>query len=600
MEVRPSFNFENKEGLESLSKEKVFSAWELAKEIHKEDVRKISGEPYFSHCVAVASILEQWGADEDEIVAGLLHDTVEDHPDLICFEVIEELYGERVAKLVDGVTQLKSREGEKNEFETLRKVTRESLIEPGVALIKLADRYHNMSTMEGMKPKTVIKKSRETLSVYAPLAESFGLWQIKNALQDMAFSFLEPEKYLEVKTKIDGDPRLNEKFILETEKCIREEMMKYDVAVTVEHQVGGYWTLYQKQRRLALASGSSFRQFKDITDVVSFRVIVEEEKMEDCYKAMGIMRLKYGKMLDEKRHDDYLIRPAANGYSAIHDSYNFDEGCVELAFTTRQKENFNNIGVLSLPKEELTEHKEKYQRKLIFTPKGELVFMQPLARGIDVAYKLSPRLGMKAMEILIDGQEAKLSDVVPHAGVVEFVMDPLKQKPDKEWLEVGSEATKRVIEQQLIQSEHDEEVQRGKDKLIEGVLRERGILDLSDLTPEVVEKILLDFGCWNGIKDLYYKVAMGLDLEVVEQRLVRYGIEKGKFATVQIKGQNKIGISQTVAMIILKNGGDAMAKVERVGADGNFSIRILMQIKEKNKGEMTKELLNNFDNCEVV
>src|SRR3989344_2983220 len=134
--------------------ERLKLALEVANEVHFKEKRKTPPyEPYISHCIAVASILKSWGADEDEQVAGLLHDSVENHPDLIDLQKIKELFGERVAFLVDGVTKLKSRNSDRNEFETLRKVARESLFDVGVVKIKLADRKHTMMTMEGMKPE---------------------------------------------------------------------------------------------------------------------------------------------------------------------------------------------------------------------------------------------------------------------------------------------------------------------------------------------------------------------------------------------------------------------------------------------------------------
>ena len=224
---------------EEKNNERVRYALKIAEEIHRGDIRKVSGEPYINHCVAVSSILESWGADEDECVAGLLHDTVEDHPDLINLEFIAENFGERVAFLVDGVTKLKTKAGEKSEFETLRKVTRESLIDVGVAKLKLADRKHNMTTMEGMKPETQRRKAKETLTVYAPLAESFGMWQVKNELEDLSFRYFDPARYEEIKKRVDRDPRLNLEFLLGLEIEIEDALSDFGLEVKIEHQVGG-------------------------------------------------------------------------------------------------------------------------------------------------------------------------------------------------------------------------------------------------------------------------------------------------------------------------------------------------------------------------
>ncbi len=499
--------------------ERIRNSFKVAEEIHRGDKRKTSGEPYIYHCVAVSSILEKWGADEDEIVAGLLHDTVEDHPDLISLEAIKDLFGERVAFLVDGVTKLETSEGD-NEFETLRKVTRGSLIERGVALIKLADRYHNMLTIEGMPLETQRRKAQENLAVYTPLAESFGLWQIKNTLEDLAFKYIDSKKYLEVKEQVDTDPRLEEDFIRQRTQEIEQELRRVGIKAVVEHQVGGYWEIAEKQKKLAMRANTWSNSFSAITDVVSFRILVEDETdLAGCYTAMGVMRLRYADQLEKRRHDDYIATLALNGYSAIHDTYKFEEGNIELAFTTAKKERFNNWGMASLSTGEIRKNPDKYRRKLIFTPKKELVFMELAATGIDVAYRLNPYLGLRAVGINIDGRIFDLKEVVPNAGLVEIITDQNQVKPNKEWLSFCSLTTKRLIEQQLAVVERDELVEMGKKLLTEKVLARMGIEDLAELNQGVVEKLLVDLGCWYGVNDLYYKIAFGLDLEMVKRKM---------------------------------------------------------------------------------
>lgn len=601
VETRPSLKFESTPvTFAEKNNQRVFDALFIAAQVHEGDKRKISGDPYIYHCVAVASTLQKWGAGEDEIVAGLLHDTFEDHPDLISLEDIKGLFGERVAFLVDGVTKLKSREGDKNEFETLRKVTRESMIEPGVALIKLADRLHNMSTMEGMKPQIQRQKAKEILAVYGPLAESFGLWQVKNALQDFAFYFMYPEVFKSVRSIIDSDPRLNCNFIEKKEREITEEFQKLGIKARVEHQVGGYWELYDKQRKSSLRADSRPKSFSDITDVISFRIIVDDNDLGDCYRAMGVMRLKYKDRLEKSRHDDYVVSPASNGYSAIHDTYKFPEGNIELAFTTDSREKFNNWGVLSLPPEELRENHEKYQRKLIFTPKEELVFMEPDARGIDVAYKLSSSLGIRAVGIYIDGKLCKLSDVVPNVSLVEIVADPLQEKPDPEWLGYCSEATKKTIEQQMIIVDHDNEVVKGREMLAKNILVNRGLLSLDDFEPKVINKLLLDLGCWYGLSDLYYKIANGLDTEIVKKRLDEIGITEGMFTTIEIIGNNYIGVSGEIAAIVAQNGGDTRIKIERVDRNERFMVRIITVVDKEGKRKIKEQIESKFGECLIV
>ncbi len=446
-EIRPRIDFEsNPVVFAEASNDRVESALFVAAQIHEGDRRKISKEPYLHHCVAVASILESWGADEDLVVAGLLHDTVEDHPDLIDFEDVERLFGKRVAALVWGVTKFKSREGKESDFETLRKVTKESLIDYGVAIIKLADRLHNMMTLEGMPELKRIAKAKETLAVYTPLAESFGLWQIKNALADLSFMNLEEKRYWRYRRVIDEDPRLGREFIENMEMGLARILRDGGVTAVVEHQVGGYWEMVDKQRRAGMSGEVRPGSFYQIADLVSFRVIVDGDDLATCYRAMGVVRQALSGQLDVYQHDDYLISPSVNGYSAIHDTYRLREGWVEVAFTTRKKENFNNWGVMALPKEEIARQPELYLRKLVFTPKEELIFMDPQAKGIDVAYKLNPLLGLRARTMRIDGEECGLEVVVPNSAVVEILTDQRRRVPNREWLRSCNEETREAIE----------------------------------------------------------------------------------------------------------------------------------------------------------
>ncbi len=593
--MRPMTEFcDNSAVFEEGRSERLRQALEIASEIHKNDRRKVTGEPYINHCVAVASILEKWGADEDEVVAGLLHDTWEDHPDLINLKIIEEMFGERVAFLVDGVTKLKTKEGEKSEFETLRKVTRDSLIDVGVAKIKLADRKHNMMTMEGMKSETTKKKAKETLAVYAPLAESFGLWQVKKELEDLAFVYFDPERFLQIKEMVDADPRLRTDFVLGLEREIRGKLLEFGLDIQVEHQVGGYWEISEKQKRRGMRGGSMSLGIVEIPDVISFRVIGSDKRVEDCYLAMGVVRMMFAEKLIVSRHQDLLIEPAVNGYSALKDVFVLEEGSVEICFTTRDKEKFNNWGVTTLSEA------SNISRKLVFTPKEELMFLEPTATGIDVAYKRSSLLGLRAVAIKIDGAICGLETVVPNTSVVEILFDVNKKSPDKSWLSFSNLETRRTIEKQLMISERDFLVETGREILRNEVLIPRGVLEIRDLDEAVINQLLMDSGCWYGLTDLYYKVAMGMDLLKIEKKLDQLGVPVGVFTTVKIEGENAIGVARDVAVLLARHRADTRNVVERVFENNRFLIRILLKVDYRSKKKIEEELKKKYQECVVV
>ena len=594
-EIRPGIEYIKDHNLFVGKNERVMAALELAEEIHREDIRTTTGEPYVNHCVAVASILETWGADEDEIVAGLLHDTVEDHADEMNLDTIKSLFGERVARLVYGVTKLGT------DFETLKKVTSESLIEPGVAFIKLADRLHNMLTMEKMPPASQRKNARETIDVYAPLAESFGMWQVKNCLADIAFAYIDPRRFLEVKKIIDNDPRLRREFLEKKTVDLETLLAKAGLDVTVEHQVGGYYELAEKQKNSVIREDGRPRNFEEITDVVSFRILInKEENIADCYLAMGLIRLVYGDKLEKGRHDDYLTEPAMNGYSAIHDTYKFPQGSVEIAFTTKEREDFNNWGVLRLTHQQQINDQEKFNRKLVFTPKKELIFLEPSARGIDLAYKINPVLGLKAVALRVNGEIRDLSEIVENASLVEVITDVHQEIPRSEWLGYCSAETRRLIENQLAKVERLGEIERGRNILVEEVLKERGILDIEDLPEEILNKLLMDLGCWLGVESLYYKVAFGLELEVIKKRLTDLGIVNGLYSTVRVRGENEIGVSEKLARIIASSGGDVRRRVETVNEKERYEMRVLMIVGYKGKKNIEQEVASSFGEWEIV
>jgi GTP pyrophosphokinase len=454
--------------------------------------------------------------------------------------------------------------------------------------------------MEGMKPETQRRKAMETLAVYGPLAESFGLWQVKNVLQDLSFQYVDPRRYHVVKEQIDRDPRLTEKFIEQREREIQRILNDNGIVARVEHQVGGYFEMAEKQKKYGMMAGARTNSFADITDVISFHIIVGESKASDCYCALGVMRLAYDGKLMKQRHNDYLSTPSANGYSALHDTYKFDEGDVEFSITTEERERFNNWGVVSLDKNELRQNPERYRRKLIFTPKKELVFMEMAATGIDTAYKLNPLLGLRAVGMIVDGKMCDLNSIVPNASVVEVVCDPEQIRPRQEWLRYCDDSTRRLIEQQLLVSQRDDEVTKGKVLLSTEVLRERGILNLADLRGKCLDKLLLEMGCWHGLTDLYYKVAYGFDLGVVKRKMDEAGIVKGMYTSIEVNGENRIGVSKDVASIVSKNGGDARSKVERVDEQERFVIRILLTVGYEGKKKIEEELRRKYPDCVVV
>ena len=304
--------------------------------------------------------------------------------------------------------------------------------------------------------------------------------------------------------------------------------------------------------------------------------------------------MMFAEKLMASRHQDLLTQPAVNGYSALKDVFVLEEGSVEVCFTTRDKEKFNNWGATILPEAEVV------RRKLIFTPKEELLFLEPEARGIDVAYKLSSLLGLRAVAIKIDGAICGLETVVPNTSVVEILFDVNKKSPDKSWLSFSNLETRRTIEKQLMISERDYLVETGREILRNEVLIPRGVLEIRDLDEAVINQLLMDSGCWYGLTDLYYKVAMGMDLLKIEKKLDQLGVPVGVFTTVKIEGENSIGVARDVAVLLARHRADTRNVVERVFENNRFLIRILLKVDYRSKKKIEEELKKKYNECVVV
>jgi (p)ppGpp synthase/HD superfamily hydrolase len=350
---------ENTEKIEFKS-DRMRAAYDLAVKSHEGQYRN-SGEPYINHCVEVFKILrDEWKIeDEDYLIAALLHDTVEDTN--ITLQKIKTEFGDQVTEFVDGVTKLQT----KNDIETLKKVLNKTYLNPGVAIIKLADRLHNMRTLEFMKPEKQIEKASETLDVYTKLAESLGMWEVKTELEDLCFKYLEPEKYKQTLLELKSDSRLSTDFVGHMKSRIEQLLIENKIDSEVETRKSGSWILIKKQEKMALTGKSSPNTFKDINDVISFRV--KTNSVNDCYRVLEKVHNEFGEMIDYDRFDEFIgANKRINGYQALQTTVNSNQGPIEIAIMTKEMEEFNNRGIINL----INEGKDlkNYVLKLVLLP----------------------------------------------------------------------------------------------------------------------------------------------------------------------------------------------------------------------------------------
>ena len=537
-----------------------------------------SGEPYWTHCQAVASILDEWGIDDTEIkAAAWVHDVVEDCPD-VSKEFIEQELGERVLFIVDGVSKFISPDGNSDDGETHRKVMDRQYIDLGVSLVKIADRIHNMSTLDSMKPEKQREKAIETLEIYAPLAEALGMWDVRNKLQDISFMYLDPILYHKVSTQIDNDPRLNENFLGHytslVSVCLSENGVKGDVGV----RVGGYYNLYKKRELQAMKGRSGISNFSSINDVVSLRVQVSS--VADCYLATGAIHTLFGKDVDFSRYDEYIGgNKRDNGYEAIQTTVVIPDGkLLEIAVSTHEMESFNRWGVISKIKRGDSDLQDYLLKAVFVEGNGETVkFLHRGATGVDIAYGINDVIGASTRGIIVEGVPHPLTTVIPNAAKVSLEVGTSRRAPEPELANYCLPSTKRKIESQLTLKSRDELVTEGL-KRMEQILSPRGYLVLSDLgdrTQSLLNNLQLQ-----SLDDLYFYVGVGTGMDSqIENWLDRKGINKETedITTIRISGDDQKGIMSELTSEIYKLEGNIILINMQPISDNKYSLRLVIQ-----------------------
>ena len=289
--------------------EKITKAFEFAKQLHEGQFRK-SGEPYISHPVAVAEIVAGLGLDTDSICAALLHDTIEDCSDRVDLPKIKKEFGEQVADIVDGLTKLIKipfNDKEDEHMENLRKMFLAMAKDIRVIFIKLADRLHNMRTLSAQSEEKRRLIALETMHVYAPLAHRLGMQRIKQELENLALSYLDPIGYREVQSDIDKKFGMNRDFIVNTRAAIEKKVRESGIECTLEGRVKSVYSVYRKMFK-------QNKSFDEIYDFYAIRIIVETEL--ECYTVLGIIHDMYNSI--PGRFKDYISIPKPNMYRSLH------------------------------------------------------------------------------------------------------------------------------------------------------------------------------------------------------------------------------------------------------------------------------------------
>lgn len=538
-------------------------AFRVADKAHAGQTRK-SGEPYITHPVAVATILAELGLGTETIVAGLLHDVVEDTE--FSLETLAEEFGQTVADLVDGVTKLdKVVYGEAAQSETVRKMVIAMAKDIRVLMIKLADRLHNARTWKYVPAQSAKKKARETLEIYAPLAHRLGMNSIKWELEDLSFRTIYPKVYEEIERLVQERAPEREKYLDEVSRQIEADIRTNKIRGTVSGRPKHYYSIYQKM----IVRG---RDFDDIFDLVGVRVLVDSIK--DCYGTLGIIHARWKPI--PGRFKDYISMPKFNLYQSLHTTVVGPEGKpVEIQIRTyemhrraefgiaahwRYKQNPNAKSVSEAPggqaqdqlswlrqivdwQRETSDPTEfldslRYdlsgQEVFVFTPKGDVKELPVGSTPIDFAYSVHTEIGHRLVGAKINGRLMPLSTKLTNGDKVEIITSKSEDAgPSREWLNfVASGRARNKINQWFSRTRRDEAIEKGQDA-IGNQLRKQNKPIHRLMSFDSMSMISASMG-FNSIDDLYAAIGSGKisPAHVVKELIEDMGGESGTEETL--------------------------------------------------------------------
>ncbi|MEU5702639.1 RelA/SpoT family protein [Streptomyces aurantiacus] len=489
--------------IEAATLRQVERAYQVAERWHRGQKRK-SGDPYITHPLAVTTILAELGMDPATLMAGLLHDTVEDTE--YGLDTLRKDFGDQVALLVDGVTKLdKVKFGEAAQAETVRKMVVAMAKDPRVLVIKLADRLHNMRTMRYLKREKQEKKARETLEIYAPLAHRLGMNTIKWELEDLAFAILYPKMYDEiVRLVAERAPKRDEYLAIVTDE-VQSDLRAARIKATVTGRPKHYYSVYQKM----IVRG---RDFAEIYDLVGIRVLVDT--VRDCYAALGTVHARWNPV--PGRFKDYIAMPKFNMYQSLHTTVIGPNGKpVELQIrtfdmhrraeygiaahwkykqeavagaskvrsdqprTTGKDDHLNDMAWLRqlLDWQKETEDPGEFLESLrfdlsrnevfVFTPKGDVIALPAGATPVDFSYAVHTEVGHRTIGARVNGRLVPLESTLDNGDLVEvFTSKASGAGPSRDWLGfVKSPRARNKIRAWFSKERRDEAIEQGKDAI---------------------------------------------------------------------------------------------------------------------------------------
>jgi GTP pyrophosphokinase len=509
----------------------IESAYTKADQMHEGQLRK-SGEPYIIHPTKVALILADLGMDDRTLAAALLHDTVEDTP--YSLEQLSKDFGKEVAFLVNGVTKLGSlvyESKEERQAENLRKMFLAISKDIRVLIIKLADRLHNLRTINYMSAQQIQDKCKETLEIYAPLASRLGMYQVKFELEDIALKYLEPAVYADLTEKIKGRKAEREARIERIVAQLRDVIEEYHIDCEIKGRSKHFYSIYSKMKEQG-------KPFEEIFDLTALRIIVETVK--DCYAVLGMVHTLWRPM--PGRFKDYIAMPKPNMYQSLHTTLIGDDGePFEIQIRTWSMHHVAEYGIaahwkykegIGQDQEELklawirqtlefnqdSEDPREFMEMMrtdlfsdqvfVFTPKGDVMELPAGSTPIDFAFKIHTNIGAKCVGARVNGKMVPIGYVLQNGEVVDIVTSNNSKGPSMDWLAIAkSSHAKQKIRQWLKKQDRTQNVEKGREALEKAVKRKG--YDPADLVrSQWVAKAAKQLG-YSNVNELYASLSYG-------------------------------------------------------------------------------------------
>ena len=509
-----------------IEKAYVFSA-----KVHQGQVR-LSGETYLTHPLEVAAILADMKMDIFTVASGLLHDTVEDT--YTTLDEIMQTFGPEIASLVDGLTKISKitlATHEEQQAENFRKMLLAMAKDIRIVLIKLADRLHNMRTLEYLPPESQVKIAQETLDIYAPLANRLGIDRIKTELEDLSFRYLFPEEYRNLMREVAWKKEERERYIQEVSSIISEKLSSYGLVGKVSGRPKHFYSIYKKMKAQNL-------EFQQVYDVIAFRIILATVK--DCYEALGIIHSLWKPV--PGRFKDYIAMPKANGYQSLHTTVIGPYGeRVEIQIRTEEMNRTAEEGIAAhwqykegkgiAPKDskqfawvrqllewqqDLRDPREFLEtvkidlfpdEVYVFTPKGDVKQFPIGSTPVDFAYSIHTQIGQQCVGAKVNGKIVPLRYQLKNGVIVEIVTSPAHQ-PSKDWLKFVKTSRARTKIRQWIKAEaRDRSVDLGKE-ICEREFKKYHLDFAKLIKSEEMNKIISDLS-FQSFDDLMAEVGYG-------------------------------------------------------------------------------------------